>query len=138
MIVGIGTDIIAVKRFAPWETYTLERLQKIYSEQELAACKKKNVFDVQKLATRFAAKEAFFKALSATLVTLGFTQQQFSFMFTCTYVEVLAGEWGVPVLHVDWQAFERKCGVCLPLLQVSVSLSHEREYAGAFVIIEKI
>src|SRR5208283_1564912 len=64
MIIGIGIDIVEIDRIK----YAVERwrhkfLDKIFDDSEISYCyKKKSVF--QCLAGRFAAKEAFIKAMS--------------------------------------------------------------------------
>jgi phosphopantetheine--protein transferase-like protein len=93
-------------------------------------------FNLECLASRFAAKEAFFKALSSALVNLKLTQTTFSFLFTCQNIEVLQDEWQVPKLKVTWEVFEEKIGASLPKLQAHLSLSHEKNYSVAFVILD--
>ena len=58
MIIGIGTDIVAVERFTPWEQYSAERLHRVFTTMELA-----QELRAESLAVRFAAKEAFAKAI---------------------------------------------------------------------------
>ena len=89
----------------------------------------------QSLASRFAAKEAFYKALSASLIKLNLNKKEFLFLFSCKNVEVLKLEWGVPVFNINWPAFEKKIGLKIPKLTVDLSISHEKDFALAFVII---
>ena len=139
MILGIGTDITEVARFQSWADGPESRLLKIFSLSELAQCMGPHgAYLPEKLAARFAAKEAFYKALSATLTNLNLTSHTFSYMFTCQHISVMTTEWGVPVLEVDWAAFEEKIQAILPKLQVHLSLSHEATMAVGFVIITKI
>ena len=138
MILGIGTDIVDVARFEKWAGYSHTRLLKIFSEQELAQCKHDNLYIPEKLAARFAAKEAFYKALSASLVTLKKTEKTFSLLSTARFVTVAYAEWGVPYIVIDWQSFAQKNNIdCLPLLSVHLSLAHEKSHALAFVVIIK-
>jgi len=139
MILGIGTDIVEVTRFDSWTQGPESRLLKIFSASELAQCKTSNgEYQAEKLAARFAVKEAFFKALSATLCNLSYTKHTFSLMFACQHVQINMNEWQVPVLIVDWRAFGEKIHQILPKLQVHVSLSHENLMAVGFVVITKI
>jgi holo-[acyl-carrier protein] synthase len=66
MILGIGTDVVDISRI---EQKVLERegfCQKVFSKNEIAYCDKiKNRFE--SYAARFAAKEAFLKALGTGL-----------------------------------------------------------------------
>lgn len=137
MIMGIGTDIVRVDRFSAWETWSSEKLAKVFGKQELQLCAVDGFYRrylQQKLASRFAAKEAFFKAFSSLLVQLNATEQQFSLLFAARHVQVLKSSWGVPVLHVKWAVFEKKLKRTLPFIDVQLSLSHEKEYAVAFVV----
>jgi holo-[acyl-carrier protein] synthase len=138
MILGIGTDISEVSRFSDWENFSTEKKLKIFSRHELESFKKSSASFPQFLASRFAAKEAFYKALSISLVTLGLTKQTFSFYFARQHIEVEFGEWEIPVLKINWEAFEQKVGVAFANnFRVKLSISHEKTYAIAFVIIEK-
>lgn len=63
MIIGIGVDLVDVKRFESiiyrWEQRFLKR---IFTDKEISYCNTKK-HPAQRFATRFAAKEAFIKAL---------------------------------------------------------------------------
>ncbi len=63
MIVGIGVDIVEVERLEKTVTRFGNRfLNRVFTEQEIAYSMSKT-HSCQKLASRFAAKEAAFKAL---------------------------------------------------------------------------
>lgn len=139
MILGIGTDIVRIDRFIRMSRFSHDRLRTFFSSSELIAAqdpKNPKLFVPEKLAARFAAKEALFKALSATLVKLGHTQQTFSLRFLAQISSVHTSTWGAPQFLVDWAALEKKIGVRLPVFTIHLSLSHEREEALAFVICE--
>lgn len=74
-------------------------------------------------AACFAAKEAFSKAIGTGV--RGFSLRQ---------VELLHGENGAPYLHLSGEAAE--IAECRGL-RLSVSITHECEYAAAFVICEE-
>ena len=135
MILGIGTDIVKVDRFKSWLNLDRDKFLHVFSEQELNLCYKNERLDLQSLASRFAAKEAFYKALSSALVKFKLNKKKFSFLFCAKNIEVLKGEWGVPAFKINWSAFEEKLGVKLPNLNVDLSLSHEKDYTLTFVII---
>lgn len=63
MIIGIGVDLVDVKRFESiifrWQHRFLRR---IFTDKEIRYCNTKK-HPAQRFATRFAAKEAFIKAL---------------------------------------------------------------------------
>jgi len=124
MIYGIGTDITEVRRFEKWVLD--ENLSKRYfNEKELpvsGTIKAKR----EHLAVRFAAKEAFSKALGTGI---------FGFELKDLYIK--KDSEGKPFFVFENTAkaiLEKRVGKC----NVHVSLSHEKEYATAFVIIEKL
>ncbi len=122
MIYGIGSDIAEVKRFEKW-VKNPQMIDRFFNEREVS--KGKNIFAMcQHLAVRFAAKEAFSKALGTGLS--GFDLKD---------VYITKDENGKPFLNFQKSAInllKERCGEC----RVHVSLSHEKEYAVAFVVIE--
>lgn len=122
MILGIGTDIVEVERVKR----ALEKegmKQKVFTEREIAYCDKDNT--AQSYAARAAAKEAFFKALGT-----GWRGHM-----KITEVEILNDELGKPNIFLSGETlliFQQKGGNT-----IQVSLSHIKEHALAFVIIEK-
>ena len=68
MIIGIGTDMVDIRRIeATWQRYGERFLQRVYSEEEQQAASHLQARNMEKffsfLAKRFAAKEAVAKAL---------------------------------------------------------------------------
>lgn len=123
MILGIGTDITKVSRFTKW-VENPELIERFFNKAELK--KSSNVKALcEHYAARFAAKEAFSKALGTGIT--GFSLKD---------VYIRNEDSGRPVLCVQNSAaklLEQLCGSC----SLNVSLSHEKEFAIAFVIIEK-
>lgn len=121
MIVGTGTDIIEVERVE--HALTRDGLkEKIFSEREQAYCNQGN--SVQCYAARFAAKEAFFKALGT-----GWRGKM-----KITEVEVLNDDLGKPFIELSGSAlelFQQRGG-----RHIHLSLSHIKQLATAFVVIE--
>ncbi len=124
MIEGVGIDIVEVERIAG----TIERnagfVEHVFSTNEILYCEsKKNRFE--HYAARFAAKEAFFKALGT-----GWSEgTQFN------EVEIVHHENGKPVLQLLGET--RQTLVFLNIVKISVSLSHVKSMATAIVIIER-
>jgi holo-[acyl-carrier protein] synthase len=135
MIMGVGVDIAEVERFKKWEDYSEEQLKRVFSEREILYCKQNGTLNYMCLASRFAAKEAFFKALSSMLVKLKFTEKEFSFLWACKHIEVEKGAWSVPILKINWNAFEEMIGKKIPEVIIDFSLSHEQSAAIAFVVL---
>jgi len=112
-ISSVGVDIVNIPRFRTTiDKWGEKFLKRIFTEEELIYCfKRKNPFP--SLAVRFAAKEAFLKAYRGESVRY-------------RDIEVAVDDMGKP--------FYRLKG--MPVQQASVSLSHERDYAVAVVVIE--
>lgn len=122
MIFGIGTDIVDVRRFEKW-LQNEELLERYFNEAELFSRGSKASL-CQHYAVRFAAKEAFSKALGTGIC------------FDLREVFVKKNADGKPELYFSEKLkklLEEKCGEC----RIFVSLSHEKEYAVANVVIEK-
>lgn len=118
-----GADIL----FIPRVTEAIERfgeryLQRIYTPSELAYCRGR----VPELAVRFAAKEAVSKALGVGMRILA------SEGIYWHDAEIVNDSLGKPNVHLHGKALIR--AQALGLTQWSVSLTHEREYAVAFVV----
>jgi holo-[acyl-carrier protein] synthase len=96
-------------------------LTRIYTENELADCMPNEATAASRLAARFAAKEAAAKALRIGDEVIDWRS-----------VEVVRGADGAPelVLH-DAVARRASHG---GVTAMSVSLTHEGEYAGAVVV----
>jgi holo-[acyl-carrier protein] synthase len=122
MILGVGIDVVHVYRLKRWEKVP-GLFTRFFHEQELAAALPRGEGGILSLAARFAAKEAFGKALGTGLH--GFALKE---------IAVMNDESGKPHLHLYGRAqesFEHYGGQ-----RVFVSLSHERDNALAVVVIE--
>lgn len=122
MIFGIGTDIAKVNRFEKWINNP-EMITRFFNKEEIKE-KGKMPALCEHYAARFAAKEAFSKALGTGIS--GFSLQD---------VYIKNQESGKPELIVQNKALEILIEKC-PDPIIHVSLSHEKEFAVAFVIIE--
>jgi len=90
MILGVGLDVVETERVARAVAAHGRRFEeRVYTAAELAKCSQR-ADRVQALAARFAAKEAFLKALG-TGSARGLTFRQ---------VEVVRGEGGHPALRL--------------------------------------
>lgn len=124
MIAGIGTDIVAIERFQRFiDNNNISLLQRLFTERELAACGARKE-KATCLAGRFAAKEAFVKALGTGL------RDGISWLD----IEITNDRLGKPELCVTGTAQEiftsRKLGN--PFL----SISHDGGHAIAMVVLE--
>jgi holo-[acyl-carrier protein] synthase len=129
MILGIGIDSVQVKRFNDWASIPLAQLKKVFSEEEIAYCLKVPRMSAQRFAVRFAAREAFFKALSAA------QQSSQPFLKVCKAVQLAHADNQVPLLQVDWSKIVDKKEASAFYI-VHCSLTHTSDTAAAFVVIE--
>ena len=93
------------------------------NEKEMSSAKSKSAL-CQHYAVRFAAKEAFSKALGTGISGFGLKD-----------VYITNNSQGAPLLNIEGAALslmKERFGEC----KAFVSLSHEKEYALAFVVIE--
>ena len=123
MIYGIGTDIAKVSRFEKWANNTA-LITRFFNEAEQWHGKPGVQGACEHYAARFAAKEAFAKALGT-----GF--KDFSLKEIC----VKNSTTGKPELFVYGNALEAKNRNGAD--KIHLSLSHESEYTIAMVILEK-
>ncbi|AXS79824.1 holo-ACP synthase [Dechloromonas sp. HYN0024] len=123
MIYGIGTDIVAVARLrGMWERHGDKALEKLLTPQEISEFSL--VADKGRfLAKRFAAKEAFSKALGTGVRPPA----------TLTALEVGHDLMGKPFLVFHGPLAEL---LDSKKLSAHLSLSDEAEYAVAYVILE--
>ena len=139
LILGIGTDLVRVERFAAWAHYPSTKIERIFSAAELQDCLLQNgQYSPEKLAVRFAAKEAFYKALSAALFKLELTDSTFSLLATCKAVSVSKdNSWDLPQLVIDWSVIGQLVKKAVPQMQAQLSISHETTLAVAFVTLSR-
>jgi holo-[acyl-carrier protein] synthase len=128
MILGIGTDVVDVARI---EQKVREReafCRAVFSEDEQAYCDRtRNRFE--SYSARFAAKEAFLKALGTGLLINHDLHE----------VEVRNEPSGRPVLCLSPLLRERVQAVFGVLdFRLHVSLSHTAQVAVAYVMIESV
>ena len=125
MIFGIGIDLIEVQRVADKMNKKEGFAQLVFSQKEIAYCETKaNKFE--HFAARFAAKEAFFKALGSGW------KNGTSF----NEIEILGDEEGKPELILLGNTAVNIAA--MKLGKISVSLSHLKSIASAIVIIENL
>ena len=122
MILGVGCDIIRVARVAraaekePFLTRVYTPAERAYAMQRGAGC-------AASLAARFAGKEAVLKAFGTGL--RGGTLHE---------VEILPDALGAPEVHLH--GFFAARAAEMGVTRVWVTLSHEKEYATAYCMLE--
>lgn len=129
MIYGVGTDIVQLLRIEQALVRGGERFaKKILGDDELRIFFQRREMNSQRgtryLATRFAAKEAFSKAIG-TGVTAPMTLHN---------MQTLNDDEGKPVVKLTGVMQEWMSSRCLT---AHISLSDEADHVLAFVIVEK-
>ena len=126
MIVSIGIDIVEVYRINETIQRTPRFVERVYTERERAYCESKGAAAAQSFAARFAAKEAFLKALKT-----GWRGR-----ITWQDMEILNDAQGVPTLEIRGEArvLLEKMGAD----KIHLSISHTTDHAVAQVILERI
>ncbi len=112
MISGIGVDIVRIERMEGKERGFFSRF---LSQKEL-----EEDITAEYAASRFAAKEAFSKALGTGVS--GFSMKD---------ITVLSDDSGKPFLELSGKAAAKAEG-----LKLFLSITHEKEYAVAMVVAE--
>ena len=120
MAISTGIDIVNVERIRKIiEDKKVSFLQRVFSENEIQYCERK-INKYQHYAARFAAKEAFLKALPQGSAHLALKD-----------IEVQK-EFDAPSIHITDQ---RRKNIIMPK-SIALSISHEKEFAVAIVILE--
>ena len=131
MLIGVGMDLAAA---APWraalEDPATAALEGTFTGAELRYCQAGAGDPGERLAARFAAKEAFVKALGASHLH----QAPRVGRLDLRGVEVRNDDYGRPylALHGEAKAVADQLGV----RRAWVNLTHEDDTAGAVVVLE--
>ena len=125
MIFGIGCDITKVSRFTKWADNN-DMIHRFFADCERVPSSSSLQRKCEFYASRFAAKEAFSKALGTGIS--GFDLKE-------VYIET--AEDGKPEMKATGNAENILKVRCGSSYTIHVSLSHEKEYALAFVVIER-
>lgn len=125
MIVGIGTDMIEIKRIdRSMEQFGERFLTRIFTPGEIRYCLRKKKHSGESFAARFAAKEAAAKALG-TGISRGVSWKE---------IEVRRLPGSRPTIHLTGRA--KEIADRLGVVQLSLSLTHSRDLALAVVVAE--
>jgi holo-[acyl-carrier protein] synthase len=123
MLIGVGIDIIEVERIAIRVGRDSGFRDLVFSKDEIRYCESKT-FPFQHFAARFAAKEAFLKAVGTGWDTgLSFRE-----------IEILNDSKGKPIIRISGET--EKQLLPLGIRTIHVSMSHLKSTATAVVILE--
>lgn len=122
MIVGIGCDIIEIERIAR-AIKSESFIRRVFTVEEAAYCQRRGQQAAASFAARFAAKEAVLKALGTGLRE-GSLQE----------IAVDNDGLGKPLVQLSghFAMLAKQLGV----KNIQISLSHSRDFAVAYVIME--
>ena len=122
MIVGVGCDIIEIERIAR-AIKSESFIRRVFTAEEAAYCQRRGQQAAASFAARFAAKEAVLKALGTGLRE-GSLQE----------IAVDNNGLGKPLVQLSghFAMLAKQLGV----KNIQISLSHSRELATAYVIME--
>jgi len=131
MIIGIGVDAVEIPRFEQWYSYSSKKLSRIFSTCEITYCRKHPKKAAERFAVRFAAREAFFKALQSA-----YPQQNLPFLYLCKQISIEKTPSGAPYIQASWNnivpANQENSPSC------TVSFTHTQQTAIAWVLLESI
>ena len=114
-ILGVGVDVVDLARFEETLERTPEMRSRLFTDAEAA-------LSLESMAGRFAAKEAFVKALRAPA---GMSWQD---------IEVVTDQAGAPSFSLHGAAAARSKE--LGIIATHLSISHDTSVATAFVVVE--
>jgi holo-[acyl-carrier protein] synthase len=125
MIFSIGIDIAEVYRIRETIARTPRFAERVFTDAEREYCESKGVAAAQSYAARFAAKEAFLKAIKT-----GWRGK-----IAWREIEVVVDADGAPSLEITGEALKIKNE--RGITRVHLSMSHTSEHAVAQVLLEK-
>lgn len=115
-IIGVGADIVRISLVKRILTMKPHHIPRLFHPDEIQYCEGRGPLRFASYAARFAAKEAFLKALGKRV--------------SWNHVWVSVTHSGCPRLHLSETLQSR-----LPGIIPYISLSHDGDYALAFVIL---
>jgi holo-[acyl-carrier protein] synthase len=117
----IGIDLVQISAVeASIQSFGAHFMQRIFSDDEVAYALRSPALTAQRLAARFAAKEAAMKAFGLSEAGVGWRD-----------IEVLRHEDGACSLQLHRKAAE--IAASTGCTQIALSLSHDGDYATAMV-----
>lgn len=122
MLIGVGCDVIEIARVKK----AIEReafVERVYAPEEIAYCRGRGAQAAASFAARFAAKEAVLKALGTGL--RGGELQE---------IVITNDALGKP--SVQLLGYHAELAAQLGVNNIAISMSHSRETAMAYVIME--
>ncbi len=117
----VGVDMVKIARWEKILEKYPKRIEKIFTEEEIAHCERKGKKRAESYAALWGAREAAGKALGIGI--FGSAWQD---------AHVTWGEYGAPVLHL--QGTFAKRAEALGIGEMAISISHEDDLAITVVV----
>jgi holo-[acyl-carrier protein] synthase len=122
MRLRVGTDLVCVERVRESiETHADHYLERVYTEREVADCRTATGLDAERLAGRFAAKEAALKVLRPREEGIPWNT-----------IEIRREPSGWVELELSGPAAE--LAAAAGVTEMSLSIAHEGDFATAVVV----
>ena len=122
MITGIGIDIVQINRIENWLS-DKKLIERYFHPEEISLANSRKNCEAQTLAARFAAKEAFGKALGTGFANITLKD--------IMVVNEGSGKPEIKLFGSAKKAFEESGA-----RKVHISLTHERDNAVAMIVLE--
>ena len=122
MLIGVGCDVIEIARV---QKAIVKRsfVDRVFAPEEIAYCESRGKQAAASFAARFAAKEAVLKALGTGLRGGELTE-----------IVITNDELGKP--SVQLLGYHGQLAAKLGVKKIAISMSHSRETALAYVVME--
>ena len=122
MLIGVGCDVIEIARV---QKAIVKRsfMERVFAPEEIAYCESRGKQAAASFAARFAAKEAVLKALGTGLRGGELTE-----------IVITNDELGKP--SVQLLGYHGQLAAKLGVKKIAISMSHSRETALAYVVME--
>ena len=132
MIIGIGNDLVEINRIRSiYNKFGDNFLNKMYTNNEIEFFSKNKSKFIQRLSNRFAAKEAFYKALNHNKLSPSPSFKD---------VEILNYGGGKPKIEI-YNIAKKLCLELIPKgcsYNIHISLTDDKYYSFSTVLIESL
>jgi phosphopantetheine--protein transferase-like protein len=124
----IGVDLVEIERFVRWQQWSMARLERVFSHEELIYCFADARKTPERLAVRYAAREATYKALAPLSM-----HTPAPFLTVCRALKTQVTRHGME-LSIAWNTLETWYDHTR-VQAISVSVTHTTTSAMAIVLI---
>jgi len=132
MIIGLGIDSVEIERFKQWNSFSKQKLLRIFSEQEISYCLQSKAKIAERFAAHFATREAFFKAIQTAYPTI-----YMPFLSVCRTISISTAHNGSPILIINEDMLRQISNNAInkPLSSL-ITITHTRTTATACILLQ--